>query len=299
MPNTCSRQIEVVISTFSSPTDRVPAGRQAPAGWDSHAHVIGNVRAFPFSPGRGYTPEPAPLESYLAMLDDRGLARGVLVQPSVYGFDHRCLLDALDRANGRLCGIAVPDPESTFGDLEVLHQHGVRGVRCNLINPGGLSLGAVAGWRDVLRTLGWHVQLHVPIADCAPCVDVLEALDVPIVIDHMGRPAPGQVDPSAPGPKTLIEFVRDARCFVKLSAPYRLSEEGQPWRDVEPLARALAAANPRRCLWGSDWPHTDVSSSVRVDDLTAALQQWCPDPDTRAIVTTQAAQQLFAGTTSP
>src|SRR4051812_36738399 len=122
-------------------------------GWDSHAHVVGDARAFPFAPGRGYTPPPAPLESYLAMLDQHGIAHGVLVQPSVYGFDNGCLIDALDRANGRLFGIAVPPPDATRADLETLHGHGVRGVRCNLINPGGLDLDVIDGWRDTLRAL--------------------------------------------------------------------------------------------------------------------------------------------------
>ena len=107
--------------------------------WDAHAHVIGDPREFPLSPGRSYTPQPASLDEYLAMLDRYRIARGVLVQPSVYGHDHRCLFDALDRSGGRLRGIAVPSPDATTQDLEAMHERGVRGIRCNLINPGGLS----------------------------------------------------------------------------------------------------------------------------------------------------------------
>jgi len=125
--------------------------------WDTHAHVIGDPREYPLASRRGYTPAPASLDDYLAMLDRHGIARGVLVQPSVYGHDHRCLLDALARAGGRLRGIAVPSPDATAQDLEDMHEHGVRGVRCNLIDPGSLSPAFVA-----LRqpALGGHRGVH-------------------------------------------------------------------------------------------------------------------------------------------
>src|SRR5688572_33484821 len=83
--------------------------------WDTHAHVIDH--RYPFADGRDYTPDPASLEDYLAMLDRNGIERGVLVQPSFYGFDNRCLLDALDRADGRLVGVIVPDPETPSREL--------------------------------------------------------------------------------------------------------------------------------------------------------------------------------------
>jgi predicted TIM-barrel fold metal-dependent hydrolase len=258
--------------------------------WDSHAHVIGDARLFPFANGRGYTPQPAPLESYLAMLDRHELAHGVLVQPSVYGNDHRCLIDALDRAGGRLFGIAVPSPDATRADLEALHQHGVRGVRCNIINPGGLAIAAVMSWSDVLRALGWHVEAQVRLADVPETVNHLRGLGVPIVIDHMGRPTSVELDPDSGGAKALIDLVRAGECYVKLSAPYRASAVGPLWRDVARLARALVAADAGHCLWGSDWPHTDMPLPVTTDDVIAALAEWCPDEASRTLVTSSAAR---------
>ena len=209
--------------------------------WDTHAHVIGDPREYPLASGRGYTPAPASLDDYLAMLDRHGIARGVLVQPSVYGHDHRCLLDALARAGGRLRGIAVPSPDATVQDLEDMHERGVRGVRCNLINPGGLSPAVVALWQPALRAMGWHVECHLPVDRRPEWTDVIESFDIPVVIDHMGRPTPGAVDPSSPPLAQLIRLVEQERCFVKLSAPYRLSPDettrgtahGEPRRDAD------------------------------------------------------------------
>jgi predicted TIM-barrel fold metal-dependent hydrolase len=266
-----------------------------PGAWDAHAHVIGHVREFPFAPGRGYTPPPASLDAYLAMLDRHGLAHGVLVQPSVYGFDNRCLLEALDQARGRLFGVAVPSPDATAADLDDMHRRGVRAVRCNVINPCGLSPDVVVGWQPALRALGWHVELHLPIEDVPRWPDLVTRIGVPVVIDHMGRVAPGRSSPSSRHARTPIDHVRDAACFVKLSAPYRLSTDGSPWSDITELARALVEANPRACLWATDWPHVDTPAPVQTDDLFDALRVWCPDDATRRIVMTAAAAGLFKG----
>ena len=257
--------------------------------WDCHAHVIEDRVRYPLSPDRSYDPPAAPLHSYIEMLDRRGLERGVLVQPSVYGFDNRCLLDALDRAQGRLIGIAVPAPDSSPDQLQAMHRRGVRGVRCNLLNPGGLDTATVIGWQPVLRELGWHVELHIATLGISGLRAYLERFDVPVVVDHMGRPRPGRVDPFFP----LVDLVRDGACFVKLSAPYRLSDAAPPWHDVAPLARALLAANPAACLWATDWPHTDSPLPVHEDDVFEALDDWCPQPGTREILLTQGAKILF------
>jgi len=285
--------------------------------WDTHAHVIGDEREYPLAPGRGYTPRPASLDDYLAMLDRHGIDRGVLVQPSVYGHDHRCLVDALARAGGRLRGVAVPPPDATAQDLEALHEHGVRGVRCNLINPGGLSPAVVALWQPALRAMGWHVEFQLPVDRMSNWTDVIESFDIPVVVDHMGRPTPGALEPSSPPVAQLIRFVREERCFVKLSAPYRLSadqtargsERREPrsatgdaevgprgtgrWSDVRPLARALLEANARACCWGTDWPHVDTARPVDTHDVVAALDDWRDGRWTRRQITGELAERLF------
>jgi predicted TIM-barrel fold metal-dependent hydrolase len=230
------------------------------------------------------------------MLDRYGLARGVLVQPSVYGFDNRCMLEALDRADGRLIGIAVPDPNSSPGDLEEMHRRGVRGVRCNLLNPGGLSAGAVVAWLPVLRAMDWHVELHVDVEAIGDLKAYVERFGIPVVIDHMGRPPPGEARPDSPGLSRLVDLVREGGCFVKLSAPYRLSTAPPPWPDVGPLAQALLSANPAACLWASDWPHTDTPKAVDPDHLFEALDDWTDDPERRRIIMAEAPAGLYGPT---
>ena len=246
-------------------------------GWDCHAHVI--ERDYALSPARGYDPPLAPLSDYLALLDHHGLAHGVLVQPSVYGFDNRCLLDALERAHGRLRGVVVPSPDTTRAEFAAMHDRGVRAVRCNLINSGGLPVEAALAWQPILRELGWHIELHIMVETIADLSAYLAPFAVPVVIDHMGRPAPGQTGPESPALHQLIELVRAGACYVKVSAPYRLSDVPSGWSDVAPLAGALLNANPERCLWGTDWPHPDTAARVNTEDVFAALHDWCADGD--------------------
>lgn len=258
---------------------------------DCHAHVIESDR-FPLWEGRGYDPPVAILEDYLERLDRHGIATGVLVQPSIYRFDNRCMLDALDRADGRLLGIAVPHPDSTTRDLERLHEHGVRGVRCNAVNAGGLAVASIRKWQPAMRALGWHVEFHIT-PDTTPDPRVLaDSFDVPVVIDHMGRP---RIEEGIEAPffVRLVDAVRDGACFVKLSAPYRTSNAPPPWPDTRPFAEALLDANPAACLWASDWPHVDAQPAVDPAAVFATISEWLSEPALRQTVLSEAPQRLF------
>jgi predicted TIM-barrel fold metal-dependent hydrolase len=148
-------------------------------------------------------------------------------------------------------------------------------------------------WQPLLRELGWHVEHHIAIEHATDLRARLARFDVPIVIDHMGRPTPGRCDPASPHMQQLIELVRAGACYVKLSAPYRLSGAAPPWRDVVPLAQALLAANPNQCLWGSDWPHPDTVVQVFERDLLDARNAWCSDDKMRALLLTSVPRRSF------
>jgi predicted TIM-barrel fold metal-dependent hydrolase len=77
---------------------------------------------------------------------------------------------------------------------------------------------------------------------------------VPVVIDHFGMPrAERGLEQS--GFSLLCDLLRSGNCWVKISAPYRISSQPD-YGDVRPFIEALADAGPRRVIWASDWPHT-------------------------------------------
>ena len=80
----------------------VPTG-----AWDTHTHVIGDPKQFPFWSGRVYTPDPAPADESLALHKKMHIARIMVVQPSFCGPDMSCTLDALRRFRGSSLGRGV------------------------------------------------------------------------------------------------------------------------------------------------------------------------------------------------
>jgi predicted TIM-barrel fold metal-dependent hydrolase len=199
-------------------------------------HVFGPAARYRFAPARAYTPPDASIDDLLKLQKRLGFERVVIVQPSVYGTDNSCTLDALKELGARARGVAVID-EST--PIEGMQEAGIRGVRVNL-QTGGLDdpkLIEKAARR--VAPLGWHVQTFARIS----ILKGLGALPVPLVVDHFGLPADrAEVE-------YLADLLKTRNVYVKLSGTHRLS------MDPGPVVRALVAANPERCLWGSDWPH--------------------------------------------
>jgi predicted TIM-barrel fold metal-dependent hydrolase len=256
---------------------------------DTHAHVFGPAERFPYAADRSYTPPDAPLEKYLAMLDTLGFARGVLVQGSAHGADNAAMLDALARQPGRLQGIAVADASAAPAQLRRWHALGVRGLRFNhffqdgqLHYRGGVPLAAARMLAPIMHELGWQLQLWIDVKDLPDTVDLLRVLDLPAVIDHMGR-TPAAAGVGTPGFQALLRLLGRGGCWVKLSGAHRISRDAPDYPDARPFHQALVAENPDRLLWGGDWPHPRMTADEIPDagHLLDLFQQWTPDAAVR------------------
>ena len=273
-----------------------PLSFALPAGaWDTHIHAIGAPERFPLAADRGYTPAIVPIERYATLMDQLGIARAVLVQPSIYGTDNRAMVDALRRHPERFRGVAVVAASIDDADLDALHADGVRGVRANLLNRGGISLADAITLAPRLAARGWHLQLQIDVSTF-DAFDALPRLPLPVVVDHFGY-MPAAKGPGEPGFRRLLSLVERAQCYVKLSSPNRLT----PWATegygaVTALARALVAANPERLLWASDWPHTGLYEDMPDDgDLLNLLAEWVPDAAQRHGILVDNPASLYGG----
>lgn len=217
---------------------------------DAHAHVF-DRRLKPVASAR-YVPEyDASLATYLAFLDANGLARGMLVQPSFLGSDNSFLVDALEKAGGRLTGVVVAETEASIDALPALARAGAVGLRFNLIGRAPEDIASVLARRALARAegLGWHAEIHADAPALSQAMAVLPAFDGPIVIDHCGRPA---ADDEMAG---VAALAADPRVVIKLSGPYRFA---MPARAA--AGRLLDAFGPDRLVWGSDWPWTQFEA---------------------------------------
>jgi predicted TIM-barrel fold metal-dependent hydrolase len=229
-----------------------------PGACDCHTHVVGDRAAYPMMADRHYTPGPAPHAALLEHMALNGLERTVIVQPSFYGTDNRCMLDSLDRLQGRGRGIAVVAADCDGAELAGLHARGVRGLRVNVESAGNRDArtlqDSLLRWADRIGPLGWHLQVYAAHATVAELAPFLALLPVPVVLDHFAMvPATTAVDD--PAARAVLELMRSNNAWVKLSAPYRITQGDRA--AVAAWASVFLAAAPGRVLWGSDWPHTN------------------------------------------
>jgi len=246
---------------------------------DCHAHVFGPLERYQYCETRSYTPPPASIESYLLLLDDIGIERAVIVQPSVYGTDNRATINAVQHSSERFRAVVVVDDDIPTAALEHLHQLGARGIRFNHLYKNNARLRNLTRIADVLSGLDWHLQVLVDVTRNLELVEQLQALPCRLVFDHMGYPTAGIRNP---GFELLLELMKDGQAWTKLSGGYHLTSHSQlPYDDIEPIASALLQANLERCLWATDWPHPQCPISPPLDrDLLTLLAKWAPSNQT-------------------
>lgn len=255
------------------PADSAPAGAT-----DCHFHIFGPYERFPLSAGRHYDPPEAGLAAYRAVASGLGLQRFVVVQPSIYGTDNACTLDAVAQLGASVArAVVVIDASVSDAALAAMHAAGARGIRFNAVSGNGAPLDGLAPLAARIAPLGWHVQVYVDGLQLPTLAPQLRALPVPVVIDHMGQ-LDSRLGIDHPAFRALLDLLHTQHCWVKLCA-YRASADGPPYGDMRAPARAMIAAAPGRCLWGTDWPHPSLAGRPMPDDgaLFALLADWTPD----------------------
>ncbi|MEP9380129.1 amidohydrolase family protein [Aquabacter sp. CN5-332] len=249
---------------------------------DCHVHIIGPKVRFPLATPRSYTPVDAPLPDLEAMMARLGLERAVIVQPSIYGSDNACTLDALDRLGPKARAVAVLGPRTPLSMLDDLDQRGVRGLRVNIVSHGTKSTAEI---RDELRAAAdlcarnnWHVQAFVSASALETIAPLVRELPVPVVFDHFAMVPPREAD--GPAADTVCRLLEEGRAWVKLSGSYRLADN--PFDPaLDRLAARYAAANPNHLVWASDWPHTPEHTGISGGDERELPYR---DMDTRGLL---------------
>lgn len=244
------------------------------AACDCHMHIFGEAARFQILASAGYVPPLATPEAYREVADRIEFRRTVLVQPSVYGTDHRCLLQALDLMPGETRAVAVLDPDADVRMIRHLHELGFRGVRFNIVHSGAANADAIRRLAARIAEFGWHLEFFAPTDMLSDLLALHAAVPCDLVFDHFGnvRPADG-VDGS--DFVALLKGLESGKIWVKLSAPYRLGGLQPPYSQMSALAARLARTRSDRLVWGTDWPHAMVPShQPHAKALLDALTEW-------------------------
>lgn len=267
---------------------------------DAHAHVFCGTD-YPMSPHRLYTPDPCEMGTagqFRAVLDAHGFTHGLLVGAGPYRPNNDCMLAAIAASGGRFKGIALVEPEISERGLRDLVAGGVLGIRVNLSGYGLSQISGPAAERllAMLREMGLFLQIICQKDDLAGALPILKAAGVRVMVDHFGRPDP-RLGISQPGFAALLELGRSGNAVVKLSGPFRSSQAGYPYLDVDPfVAAAIDAFTLDNCVWGSDWPFVDMHQRVDYGPTAACIARWLPDAADRRKVLWDTPARLFGFT---
>lgn len=251
---------------------------------DTHCHVFGPFKQFPFVTPSSYPPPLAPFELYGRMLKTVGLQRGVLVQTAPYGTDPSSLIDALQQGEGRIKGIGVATSEISDVQLENMNENGVVGLRFNeMADPttglpykGSVGIDHFKSLAPRMADLGWHAQIWGNVGTCVRLAKELVPFGIPLVFEHMTsfNVENGVDDPTF---RELLTLLGEGRIWVKL-ALCRVSKAFPDYEDARPFHDALIQANRDRLVWASDWPHVRLGEKTPdVSYLLELFHNWVGD----------------------
>jgi predicted TIM-barrel fold metal-dependent hydrolase len=261
---------------------------------DSHCHIVGPEARYPVSPDRSFTAPDALTGDYLQMAGALGIERMVIVQPSFYGADNTRTVDAIaELGQHRARGVAMISPGISDAALAELDAGGIRAARFITTAGGGASIADLETVARKVAPLGWHVELYVPPASWPEILPVLERLPVAAVLDHMAALSADLTRNDPAVVKAILRLLDTEKAWVKLCG-YRASVVGHPYADVAALARMLIDHAPGRCVWGTDWPHTNIRGYMPDDgDLLDLLLDWAPDEATRKAILVDNPTRLY------
>lgn len=247
---------------------------------DCHNHVFDPVR-FPYGADTPYRPAgqelgtSAQLRNVLAAY---GVRHALVVGPnSGYGFDNRCLLDAIAHSAGRWKGIAVVPNDVARTELARLKAAGIVGIAFNPTQLGVAYYAGTAELLTMLRALDMFVQVQVEGDLLVPLAPLLRKSGARILIDHCGRPTV-EAGLEQPGFAALLGLAQTRRAYVKLSGYSKFSRDAYPFMDAWPYVRALIDAfTLDACMWASDWPFLRAPDRQDYGPLVKLVEMLLPD----------------------
>ena len=211
----------------------------------------------------------ATVEELLAEMEAGGVEKAVLVPLSPHD---EYVRECLERHPGRFAAIGIQDPSSTsVADFRRrVETTGLQGLR--LFRLGDPLVGDVeelpvfpllAGLAEGAHKLWFYCP-----PDQLPLLErVLERLPgLTVVLNHLGFCPQGyridehgrpRIATELPPPTlpTVLALARFPNVHVMLSGQYAFSRQPYPFRDVEPVVRAVYQAfGAGRLLWASDFP---------------------------------------------
>lgn len=281
---------ESVHAPWSSGSE-VARTKAPPNSADCHHHIYDS--RFPVDAKAVLRPPDATIADYRLLQRRIGTTRHVVVQPSTYGVDNRCMLDAVQQFGLTTTrGIAVVNESVSQSELRRLDAAGVRGIRFNLVQAGATTIDMVDPLSKRVAELGWHVQVNASAEQIAANEALWHRIPVNVVFDHLGH-VPAAADAHAAF-GTIGKLLQEDKAWVKLSGAYLDSKVGPPsYSDASAVAKAYIREAPERLVWGTDWPHPTAKNKPDDALLFDLLADWTPNESTRVRILVDNPAKLY------
>jgi D-galactarolactone isomerase len=262
-----------------------------PGACDTHMHIY--MPGYPLRAEASHPSQPGTLAHYREIQKRLGLARTVIVQPSGYGTDNACTLEAMAKLGDTARGVAIVDPADPDSEIARLTRLGIRGIRYHM-RGGVLTWDTMPTMAARVAVFGWHVQLQCESQEIGEHEAMLSKLPCDLVIDHMGRfdAAVAFDDRSW---RALLKLLAGGSCWVKLSGPYYGSKSGPPlYADKARIAKELIKAAPERMVWASNWPHPSFKKNFPDEGkLLDLVAEWTQDETLRRKILVENPARLY------
>lgn len=226
-----------------------------------------------------------------------GFERGVLTQHSVHGLDTAVTVDALRKAEGRLVGMILADPDLTAADVKTLHAPGVRGLRVELTRKlhGSYDEHAFAKAIRLAADADWVVALHLDPPSILKLAEAIRKLPTRTILENYAHvDQRGGLD--QPALQTFVALAKEPQIWLKTASLYRWLRRGVPYEPIVAQARYVHTAAPDKVIWGTDWPHGDVFEPGQMandGDIVDALLDFVPDEVARRKLLADNPKRLF------
>lgn len=278
-------------------TTNVPHDRP-PLVVDGHIHVwTTDTARYPVAPAAPYTPTiPGDAHVVLDLMAKSCVNRAVIVQPACYGYDHRFVNDTLAAHPGRFAAACLVDPLAPDApeQLDMRRAEGYRGLRLNPSISDGVWLDdpMTAPIWEKASELGTVISLLILPHQMTRAAEMIRRFpDVPVIIDHLGKPQIELGEPEGIYADTFA-LAQFPNVFMKVSGIPAASREAYPHRDIWPFVElALSWFGAERCMWATDFPWiTEQCGYDACVRLVTHEMDFLSDDDRRALLGETAAR---------
>ena len=232
---------------------------------DTHVHVVASDHdAYPLSPaglpGAWVREAPHTAEELLALMDESGVEKAVLVQPmGAYSYDNRYAADSARKHADRFvaaCCIDVDGPDPVAELRRWVEGEGVQGVRLFAISGGDSWLDDPRSFPlwEAARQLGAHVIVTILYPQLGQLKRVLEQFpQVDVSLDHCAFP-PLEGPPWREA-EALFALAAYPRLHLKVST-HVLDAATKTGSSADFVCTLAERFGPERLMWGSDFSQT-------------------------------------------